>query len=125
MTRATGAQVAYLRRLLNEAFAAHVGSAFDVNHLERVTQSEASNEIVRLKVLKALGWQSDPSVSKLRVYDAKTGNALVGAPSYELIAASLDEEVSEVLVAMETDDGGWHYTDAMSTWDGATRVRVY
>jgi len=48
--RATGPQISYLRRLLNEAFSLHVDSPYDVHHFdERITRTEASAEIDRLK----------------------------------------------------------------------------
>ena len=47
--RASDRQVAYLRRLLDQAFAARIESAYDRHHLDRVTSAEASAEIDRLK----------------------------------------------------------------------------
>ncbi len=54
--RASGPQLAYLTRLLHEAFAHGCSSVFDVHHLERVTRVEASAEIERLIGLKKADW---------------------------------------------------------------------
>lgn len=51
--RATEAQLAYLRRLLDQAFARRIASCFDRHHLDRVTKEQASTEITRLKMLLA------------------------------------------------------------------------
>lgn len=55
--RATDTQIAYLRRLLDEAFSHRIASGFDRHHLDRVTSQEASTEITRLKALKTAGWK--------------------------------------------------------------------
>ena len=52
---ASGAQIAYLRRLLHQAFAKGIASCYDVHHLERVTRGQASAEIDRLKVELGIG----------------------------------------------------------------------
>ncbi len=52
---ATGPQVAYLRRLLDQAFARRVthGTGLDRNHLDRVSLVEASAAITKIKALLA------------------------------------------------------------------------
>lgn len=50
---ATDKQRAYLGRLLREAAAARISSAFDAQHLDRVTKAQASVEIDRLKTALA------------------------------------------------------------------------
>lgn len=56
---ATGAQVTYLRRLLNEAFGArYQGSGVVyVRDWERLLKSEASKLIGQLKAAKENGWK--------------------------------------------------------------------
>jgi hypothetical protein len=54
--RITGPQLAYLRRLANEAFAHLVDSHVDVHHLDAMSKAEASRAIDRLVQLKAAGW---------------------------------------------------------------------
>lgn len=46
--RATDAQLAYLKRLLIQAFSRRVSTCYDWHHLDRVTRGEASAEIGRL-----------------------------------------------------------------------------
>jgi hypothetical protein len=54
---ATHAQRAYLRRLLDEAFAHRVESAgFDRHHLDRITSAQAAAEIRRLLKIKDANW---------------------------------------------------------------------
>jgi hypothetical protein len=53
---ATPAQLSYLRRLLHEAFAFRFETAFDVNHLDRVTRAEATLGISSLLAAKKAGW---------------------------------------------------------------------
>lgn len=51
-TRATSAQVAYLRRLLDRAFSLRIPTyGFDRNHLDHIRRGEASSEITRLRAL--------------------------------------------------------------------------
>ncbi len=57
--RATDAQLSYLRRLLNEAFANRMPgrTGLDAHHLENTTRAQASFAIERLKACKANGWK--------------------------------------------------------------------
>lgn len=57
---ATEAQIIYLRRLLDEAFAhcySGPSTCYDRHHLDRVTRSEASAAIANLLNVKAKGWK--------------------------------------------------------------------
>lgn len=57
---ASDAQRAYLKLLLNEAFA-HLythGTGIDPHHMDRLTKTEASAAIAQLKTAKEKGWKS-------------------------------------------------------------------
>lgn len=58
-SEATDAQLSYLRRLLNEAFAHHYehGSCLDAHHLDRTSKQYASQVIGDLKAAKERGWK--------------------------------------------------------------------
>jgi hypothetical protein len=57
--RITGPQVAFLKRLANEAFVHLVNSQVDVHHLEGLSKAEASQYIDRLVQLKRAGWPKE------------------------------------------------------------------
>src|SRR5688572_878536 len=80
--RATGPQIAYLRRLLDEAFAKGYPGRTGLNrhHLGNVTRAEASQTIDRLKAAQARGWTADPV--KHTPILAWPGKRAVGRPGY-------------------------------------------
>lgn len=56
---ATGAQIAYLKRLLDEAFVhlARLGSGLDRHHLNGIERKKASFAIDRIRACRANGWK--------------------------------------------------------------------
>lgn len=57
--RATDRQIAYLKRLLIEAFSHRYPTVYDHVHLDGIRREDASPEIARLKDAQSRGWPKE------------------------------------------------------------------